>query len=92
MTVEFSQDHTNVISIAKQVRHLYTDKDRIMETMGGSNHFTALSYSWGQGVERHPLWLSTISDKLDRPMRKRLDSDYSKMIVKDHEPDRMGTY
>jgi hypothetical protein len=60
---------------------------RIMEAMTNKNNYIALSYSWGETAEQHPLWMSTISSKLDRSRKDRNDRE---RIIMDHEPDRNG--
>jgi hypothetical protein len=90
LTFEFYHAYTDMKSVATTMFSSYKDKDRVMKVVSQSEHHTALSYSWGQSMERHPLWLSTISCELDRSLRKSWDDDDSKMIVQDHEPDRNG--
>jgi hypothetical protein len=92
MSFEFYQAITNLKAVAKQALFAFKDTEDVMEAASQSKGYTALSYSWGQSPERHPLWVSTISCEFDRSLRKSrfdFDSD-SKKILQDHEPDRNG--
>src|ERR1700712_5782150 len=86
MTFQFYQAVTNLKAMAKAALFLFKDTEDVMEAVSQSRGYTALSYSWGQSPERHPLWVSTISCEFDRSMRKSrfdFDSD-SKKVLQDH--------
>lgn len=56
------------------------DTSKVRQKLSDSKNYIAISYSWGADSERFPLYLSTVSCKLDEEDN----------VVMDHEPERNG--
>jgi hypothetical protein len=62
---------------------------KVMEALTGSYSYVALSYSWGNTPERHPLYTTTIHNQLD-PSKGSKTFTVEQRLVMDQDTDRNG--